>query len=333
MLLKIFSFLTKLFAISSSLAAEDAACCGRKKIPVGGQAVIEGVLMRGPEHWGLVVREPSGAMWRKAWLGATWLKRGPWKLPIVRGFANMVEMMRVGTRALSLSAERALGEEEKFSWFELLITIGVAIALVVGLFIALPVWIGDVAAEALGLGDVGRHVAEGISRGAVFVVYIAGASILKDIRRVFAYHGAEHKTINAYESGAEVSIDSARASSRIHRRCGTSFLVIVVFVSIILFSAIGGGSLAFRAGIRVLMLPIVIGVSYEFIKAASASRTWGRVLIIPALTLQFLTTREPDDSMLEVAISSLDAALDPEAVISAIDDRSSFEQIAHETAA
>lgn len=312
--------------LSLSMTAESAA--DDRTIPVGGQAVIEGVLMRGPKHWGLVVREPSGSMWRKAWLGSEWLKRGAWKLPIVRGFASMVDMMRIGTRALTLSAQRALGEDDKFSPLDIVVTIAFSILLVCGLFIALPMWLSETISESTGSGKAVENILEGVMRGAVFVAYIALASLLRDIRRVFSYHGAEHKTINAFENGDAMTLENVRMRSRIHRRCGTSFMVIVVVVSIIVFSCLSGGPFWMRALARVLLLPLVIGVSYELIKGASKSDTWGRVMIMPALTLQYLTTREPDDQMIEVAIRSLDVALDPYASLSGMeDDRDSFEKI------
>lgn len=282
-----------------------------RRIPVGGQAVIEGVLMKGPQHWGLVVREPDGNLWSKAWLGADWLKHGVWKWPVVRGFASMVEMMRVGIRALSLSAERALGEEESFSPLEALFTVAVSIFMVVGLFIALPVWLSDKATEALGLSNVAKNIVEGALRALVFIGYVVLVGMWKDIARVFAYHGAEHKTINAYENELPLTTDSVAGCSRIHRRCGTSFLLIVVVVSIFVFSFFGEGPLWVKAAARIALLPLVIGISYEIIKAASLSESWGKYLIMPALSLQYITTREPDESMLEVAIRSLEVALDP----------------------
>ena len=306
-----------------ALWAEDALCGrggktdGSRQIPVGGQAVIEGVLMKGPEHWGLVVREPDGSLWRSAWLGATWLKRGIWKLYIIRGFASMVEMMKVGMKALSLSAERALGEEESFSLLETVISVGFAIFMVVGLFIALPVWLSDRAALALDSSHAAKNVIEGVVRAAVFVAYIAVIGLWGDIARVFAYHGAEHKTINAYERMLPLTPESVASCSRIHRRCGTSFLLVVVVVSIFVFSFFSDGPIWLKASARVLLLPLVIGISYEIIKGASRSDTWGRYLIAPALSLQYITTREPDESMLEVAITSLEVALDPHSVLDA----------------
>lgn len=297
-----------------------------KRIPVGGQAVIEGVLMKGPEHWGLVVREPDGGLWSKAWLGAEWLKRGAWKWPIIRGFASMVEMMRVGIRALSLSAERALGEDDSFSPIELIVSIGFALLMVVGLFIALPVWLSDKITSWLDASYAVKNVIEGVVRGTVFVSYVAVVGMWKDIRRVFAYHGAEHKTINAYERMLPLTPESVAACSRIHRRCGTSFLLVVVVVSILVFSFFGDGPIWLRAGARVLLLPLVIGLSYEVIRGASKSDTWGKYLIMPALSLQYVTTREPDESMLEVAIKSLEVALNPHAVLTDLDSSAGNEQ-------
>ncbi len=301
--------------------AEGAQSCSKpRRIPVGGQAVIEGVLMKGPDHWGLVVRRPDGDLWCKAWLGADWLKKGAWKWPVVRGFASMVEMMRIGMRALSISAEQALGEEDDFSFWHMALAIFFALLLVVGLFIALPVWVSDHVTAYLGLTYAGKNVVEGVMRAAVFVGYVSVISLWKDIQRVFCYHGAEHKTINAYENEIPLTPERVAACSRIHRRCGTSFLLVVVVVSIFVFSFFGDGPIWQRALARVVLLPLVVGLSYEVIKGASQSDTWGKYLIMPALSLQYITTREPDASMLEVAIRSLEVALDPYASLSDIKD-------------
>ncbi|MDR1472013.1 MAG: DUF1385 domain-containing protein [Synergistaceae bacterium] len=295
-------------------ARADAREVGEsRRIPVGGQAVIEGVLMKGPEHWGLVVRQQDGSLWSKSWLGARWLLRGAWRFPVIRGFASMVEMIRVGMSALSLSAERSLGEEGSFSFFEMAVSIGLAVLMVAGLFIALPVWLSDRISSWLGASYAVKNVAEGAARAVVFISYIAAVGLWKDIRRVFAYHGAEHKTINAYEKALALTPDVVAGCSRIHRRCGTSFMLVVVVVSIFVFSFFGGGPIWVRALARVALLPLVIGLSYEVIKGASKSETCGKYLIMPALSLQYLTTREPDRSMLEVAIRSLEIALDPNA--------------------
>lgn len=284
-----------------------------RRIPVGGQAVIDGVLMKGPEHWGLAVREPSGSILRNTWKGSEWLKRGIWKYPVIRGFATMIEMMRVGMRALSLSAEISLGEEENISPLEMFFAIAVAIVAVVGLFIALPMFLSEFVTSRIALSHIGKNIIEGVTRGAVFVAYVALIGLWRDIRRVFAYHGAEHKTINAYENGAELIPDNVLRYSRIHRRCGTSFMLVVIFVSIIVFSAIGGGSIIWEIASRVVLLPLVIGIAYEFIRCASNSDGWGRFCIMPALSLQYLTTREPCADQVEVALAALDAAFHPEA--------------------
>lgn len=282
-----------------------------EKIPVGGQAVIEGVLMKGPEHWGLAVRDPKGEIVLKSWLGSEWVKKGFWKCPVIRGFATMVEMMRIGMKALSMSADISLGEEEKISPVETAVSVIVALAAVVGLFVALPMFVSEYLAGHFGLSHFCKNIAEGIIRGVVFIGYVAAISLWKDIARVFEYHGAEHKTINAYESGAPLMPESVSKFSRIHRRCGTSFLIVVIVVSIIVFSVVGGGSAAWRVGSRVLLLPLVVGVSYEFIKSAANSDTWGKYCIAPALSLQYITTREPSLDQIEVAIAALGVALDP----------------------
>ena len=282
-----------------------------KRIPVGGQAVIEGVLMKGPEHWGLAVRQPDGRICLKSWLGSDWLKNGVWKWPVIRGFATMVEMMRIGMRALSMSADISLGEEEKISPWEMALSIGAALIGVVGIFLALPMFISEFITSHFALSHVGKNIVEGVTRGVIFIAYIAAISMWKDIARVFEYHGAEHKTINAYENGAPLTPEETAKYSRIHRRCGTSFLLVVIVVSIMVFSIVGGGSVLWRVGSRVVLLPIVIGLSYEFIRGASNSETWGKACIKPALSLQYITTREPSADQLEVALAALDVALDP----------------------
>lgn len=305
--------------IASCAWTEGEKDANPRVIPVGGQAVIEGVLMKGPEHWGLVVREPSGNLWTKAWLGSEWLKKKPWTLPVLRGFASMAEMMRIGMKALSLSAERALGEEESFTWKELAISILFAVLMVAGLFIALPVWVSDKLTALSGAAHVTKNIIEGVVRASVFIGYVAIVSLWKDIRRVFCYHGAEHKTINAYENRLALSVESVEGCSRIHRRCGTSFMLVVVAVSILVFSFFGEGPVWVRALARIALLPLVVGLSYEVIRGAARSGAWGRILIWPALSLQYITTREPDESMLEVAIRSLKAALDPHALLSSLE--------------
>ncbi len=281
------------------------------RLPVGGQAVIEGVLMRGQKRWGLAVREEAGGLFEKVWPNKPWSSVGIWKYPVLRGVATMGEMMAVGFKALSLSAEVALGEEEKVSWWELALTVSIALVLVAGLFVAFPVWLTDRLYGQNWGSTWGGRTLEGFFRAVVFVSYIGFIGLWKDMKRVFEYHGAEHKTINAYEAGLPLDDpESLKKSSRFHTRCGTSFLLVVVGVSIVVFALAGSGSLWWRAGSRILLLPLVIGIAYEIIRGASRFPRAGKWVMCPTLWLQYLTTREPDESQLQVALKALELALE-----------------------
>jgi uncharacterized protein YqhQ len=289
-----------------------------ERIAVGGQAVIGGVLMKGEERWGLAVRRPNGEIFREHWPNSSRTKRMPWKLPLLRGVVIMCEMMATGFRALSRSAEVALEEtQEEMTAKDIFIAAAVAILAVGGLFIALPLWAAGTAARMWNLTPLSTNILEGIVRAAVFVGYIAVIGLWGDIREVFRYHGAEHKTINAFEGGLDMTPENIMTCSRIHPRCGTSFLLIAVIVSIAVFSPIktvimsAGGGFWSQVGARVLLIPLVIGISYEIIRYASKG-IMGRVLISPLLSLQYLTTREPDLGQAEVALISLNTALDKE---------------------
>lgn len=293
------------FAASLALWTEEA-----RRIPIGGQAVIEGVLMKGRARWALSVRKPDGSLHRESWLKSSRAERRPWKFPLLRGMVIMVEMMATGFKALNRSAEIALEEtQEKITLKDLLLIIATAFVAVAGLFIALPLWLSDLSQSFFGLLPFWRNLLEGLIRGGIFVGYVAVIGIWEDIRQVFRYHGAEHKTINAFEEGLEMTPEKIAGCSRIHPRCGTSFLLIAVIVSIFIFSFLGGGGFLRRLSLRLITLPLVIGLSYEIIRAASRSGAWGKTLISPALSLQYLTTREPDASQIEVALESLKLAL------------------------
>ena len=279
-------------------------------MPVGGQAVIEGVLMKGKELWGLAVRRPDGTIFRESWNNDSRVTRYPWKAPLLRGIVIMCEMMATGFRALSRSAEIALEEtQEKLTVKDIVFAVVMAVAAVAGLFVALPLWLADWAERAFSLSSLWANVFEGFVRAAIFIGYVGLIGLWSDIRRVFCYHGAEHKTINAFESDREMTPEAIAPCSRIHPRCGTSFLLIAVIVSIAVFSAIGGGGFLWRVGTRVLLIPLVIGVSYEIIRLTSNAGRLGRLLMAPVLSLQYLTTREPDLGQIEVALTSLNAAL------------------------
>ncbi len=294
--------------IAAALLTALAGTSPDRRIPVGGQAVIEGVLMKGPSRWGLSIRRPDGEIESESWGLKSWTTYMPWKLPLIRGVVTMIEMMTVGFKALDKSAKIAVGEEDSITFKEMAVTVAIAILAVVGLFIALPLWTSDLAAGRLGLSATGKNVLEGCIRGVVFIAYVGGIGLWGEIRQVFRYHGAEHKTINAYEAGAPMTVESIKKYSRIHPRCGTSFLLIVVAVSILVFSLAGAGSILWRIGSRVVLLPLVMGISYEIIRGASCSGTFGRALMWPAMTLQYLTTREPDEGQIEVALTSLETA-------------------------
>lgn len=302
--------LNMLFMIALSLFNASASD-KPEKIPVGGQAVIEGVLMKGQKFWGLAVRRPSGEVFTDNWANSSRTKRAPYNFPFIRGVVVMCEMMAVGFKALSKSAEVALEEEEEQLTFkDMLLAILIAIVAVGGLFIALPLWLaGHLASEPLHV-----NIIEGILRAVIFIAYVAIIGLWPDIRQVFRYHGSEHKTINAFESGMKMTPENIMKCSRIHPRCGTSFLLIAVIVSIIIFSPvktlIAGESFVLQVLARIILIPLVIGISYEIIKLASNSGKIGFCVIAPFLTLQYLTTREPDIRQAEVALISLDTALE-----------------------
>ena len=282
-----------------------------KKIPVGGQAVIEGVLMKGKNLWGLAVRRPSGEIFKDSWENSSRVKHFPYNLIFIRGVVVMCEMMAVGFKALSKSAEVALEEEdEQMTFKDILLAIALAIFAVGGLFIALPLWLaGNLATEQLHI-----NIIEGILRAVIFIAYVAIIGLWPDIKQVFRYHGSEHKTINAFEKGLEMTPANIMKCSRIHPRCGTSFLLIAVIVSIIIFSPVKSliveESFALQVAARIILIPLVIGISYEIIKLASNTGKIGFCVIAPFLSLQYLTTREPDIKQAEVALISLDTALE-----------------------
>ncbi|MBQ7543736.1 MAG: DUF1385 domain-containing protein [Synergistaceae bacterium] len=266
--------------------------------------------MKGKELWGLAVRRPNGDIFTENWPHSSRTQRMPYKLPFIRGVVVMCEMMATGFKALSRSAEVALEEEqEQLTFKDMLLSVLVAVAAVGGLFIALPLWLaGKIATQPLYV-----NITEGVLRAVIFIGYVAVIGMWADIRQVFRYHGAEHKTINAWEHGLEMTPENIMTCSRIHPRCGTSFLLIAVIVSIIVFSPvktlIAGENFALQVLARIVLIPLVIGISYELIRLASNSGKVGLCVIAPFLSLQYLTTREPDIHQAEVALASLNTAL------------------------
>ncbi|NPV54575.1 MAG: DUF1385 domain-containing protein [Firmicutes bacterium] len=280
----------------------------------GGQAVIEGVMMRGQTSIAIAVRRQDHEITvREKPIGSLTARWPFLRWPVIRGVVMLVESLVIGIQALMFSAnEFAGGEgEEKLKPWELTGTIVFAMALFVGLFIVLPNLFA-VAVQKLVHNVVAVNLLEGLFRIFIFLAYIFAVSRIKDIQRVFEYHGAEHKTIHTYEAGEELTVENARKHSTLHPRCGTSFLLIVMVIMIIAFSLIGRRAFLPRIALRLAMLPVVAGLSYEVIKATGRKHVakWVRWAIAPGLWLQKLTTREPDNEQLEVAIKALESVLE-----------------------
>src|SRR3954468_15025663 len=294
---------------------------GVKDAPVGGQAVLEGVMMRGVSTWAVAVRKPApeqemgevpvGEIDVTSFpLVSVIKKHRLLRLPIVRGVVALGESLSIGFKALGISANAQMPEEEqeigKGTWTG---TVVFAIVFAVGLFFLLPAFL----AKAFGHTHNGVTfvVLEKLIRISIFLGYLWLIARMKDLQRVFEYHGAEHKTISCYEAGLELTPENAKRFSRLHPRCGTSFLLIVMIVAIFVFAPFGQPSWWLLVITRVLGIPLVAGLAFELIKLMGKHRTklWARVLIWPGMQLQKLTTREPDLSQLAVAIAALQAVL------------------------
>jgi len=274
----------------------------------GGQAVIEGVMMRGRHHYAVAVRkEDNQVSIFSEELGYT--KKHPFlRLPFIRGVVALGESFVLGLKALQYSANQLMEDEgeEELSFWEMALMIAFAIGLAIVLFVVVPLLFRGLIAGVV-TGTLWRNLFEGLFRATILVAYITLISLLSDIQRVFAYHGAEHKVIHTYEAGEELTVDNARTKTTLHPRCGTSFLLYVVVVSTILFSFLGEQTIPMRFLSRILLLPVVAGISYEIIKLSGKNQSFliWKILSWPGLMLQRLTTREPDDSQLEVAIAAL----------------------------
>jgi uncharacterized protein YqhQ len=299
------------------------------KTSIGGQALIEGVMMRGPEESAMAVRLPGGDIDVEIFPTknpTAWYR----KAPFIRGSFNMVDSLAQGYKCLMKSAEKSGMEEDaepgKFEkWVAkktgkdimsvvsvVALALGGAIAIL--LFMMLPAFIVGFLSRFVPLeGSVAKSLTEGAVKIAVFLLYLTLVSRLGEIRRVFMYHGAEHKTIACYEAGEELTVENVRTKKRFHPRCGTSFLLIVLVVSILVFSVVTWSSVVLRVLLKLLMLPLVVGVAYEIIKLAGRfDNILTRAISAPGIWLQRLTTVEPDDSQIEVAIASMLPAIPKE---------------------
>lgn len=296
-------------------------------VRIGGQAVIEGVMMKNMDRYAVSVRKPNGKIETKVEECVSFAEKHPlFQLPIFRGMVNFLESMVIGMKTLNYSAsfyedeeeqtesrteqflEKILGEKAEKIIMGIVLVFSLAIS--IGLFMILPY----IASEALGKliqNEYAVLLMEGIIRIAIFLGYIVLISQMEDIKRVFMYHGAEHKTINCLEAGVELTPENVDNFSRLHKRCGTSFIFIVMIISMVFFFFIRVDTIWLRIILRLLFLPLVAGVSYEFIRlAGSSDHPLVQIFSKPGLALQRLTTKEPDHSMIEVAIASVEGVFD-----------------------
>ena len=291
---------------------------------IGGQAVMEGVMMKNKDTYAVAVRKSDGEIIveKKEYKGI--FGNGSFvRLPLVRGVVNFIDSLVLGMSSLTYSASffEEEGEKKEVSADEAAKakkkedammggTVALSIVLAVAIFMLLPYWLSTFFTR-LGWSDTGIAVAEGVIRVAIFLAYVVGISLMKDIQRVYMYHGAEHKCINCIEHGMDLTVENVKKSSRLHKRCGTSFLFFVVIVSVILFIFIRVDSPILRVVVRILLIPLIAGLSYELIRLAGRSE--GKIIGLlskPGMLLQKLTTREPDDDMIEVGIASVEAVFD-----------------------
>jgi len=281
------------------------------KPPLGGQAVIEGVMMQNGERIALAVRRHADGevLVRSIPARRRFVRLG--RIPFVRGIFRMYDMLSLGIRALNLSTRLAFPEEEQLSKQGTWMTFAIAIVVAVAVFVILPLYVTH-SIPSLRLGNsILFNLVEGFIRLAIFFVYLVVISRMKEIRRVFQYHGAEHKVVYTYEADEELTVENARRHSMLHPRCGTAFLMTVFVIAIVIFSLVGNPTLWLKILSRLLLLPVVAGISYEALRFSGRSfdRWWVRLLAQPGLWLQRLTTAEPTDDMIEVAIASANRAL------------------------
>lgn len=284
------------------------------KSKIGGQALIEGIMMLGPNTGAMACRLPDGTIDLETWEENNG-KKAPWykKTPLVRGCVSFVTSLVKGYKYMMKSAEKQLTEKEKAdeenssAIYNIFMTIGMilGIVLAVGLFVFLPKMIADLI-PVVRDGRILRSISEGILKIAIFVGYMALVGLMKDIRRQYMYHGAEHKTIACHEAELPLTVENVRKQTRFHKRCGTSFIFIVLIVSIFVMCFVPSMDKWIRILISLGLLPLVVGISYEFIRlAGNKDNFFTRILSAPGLAMQRLTTREPDDSMIEIAIAAL----------------------------
>lgn len=305
-----------------------------KKTSIGGQALIEGIMMRGPKMTAMAVRNPEGEIVLEKWETEVSLKKGVRKIPFVRGIFNFIDSMRFGYKCLMRSAEIAGLEDEpkKTEQAEgeeankkkgssvgmtllMIFSVVLGVVLAIGLFVALPTFLYSLLAKFVPfLSEDDRFLKsafEGVLKVLILIGYLAAVSLMKDIRRTFMYHGGEHKTIFCYESGLPLTVENVRAQRRFHPRCGTSFLILMILVSILISMLIPVGIPTYlRVIIKLCLLPLIMGIGYELIKLAGKhDNLFTRIISAPGLWLQRITVLEPDDDMIECAIAAMNEVI------------------------
>ncbi len=285
----------------------------KKKIYVGGQAVIEGVMMRGPRYIVTAVRNPQNEIVVQKDAVRSLSDVHPWlRKPVVRGMISLYESLVYGMKSLMFSAQASGTEEEKPEHAEMGATLLLSVLIAVGVFFVLPTFAVRYIPGAEGNPFL-LNIYEGLMRLLLFLGYLAAISLMPDIRRVFEYHGAEHKTIFCYEKGLPLTVENVRIQSRLHPRCGTNFLMIVMVVSIVCFAFLGWPGLLERIASRIVLLPLIAGISYEWLRFAAVSQNRiVRAVNHLGIYLELFTTREPHDDQMEVAIRSLSEAAEQE---------------------
>ncbi len=280
---------------------------------MGGQAVMEGVMMRGPRTWAVAVRTPDDDVELTVHDAPTWAERWS-KIPVVRGVMALAESLSLGFKALTWSADRQLPEDERISPKAMGWTMAVSLVFFMAVFLVLPALGTNALGDRLGVDGFWYHLLEGGVRLGIFLGYLLLIGLLPDIKRVFQYHGAEHKAIAAYENGVELTPDSAQQFTTQHVRCGTNFLLTVMVVTIVVYAFVGRPALPLLIASRILLIPLIAGLAYEVIRFAARhmDKAWVRVAMRPGLALQRLTTREPSLDQLAIAITSLRAVMTAE---------------------
>lgn len=291
---------------------------------IGGQAVLEGIMMKNKDKYSVAVRTPEGVIDVAVEEYESFAPAALNKVPFIRGVFNFIDSLILGIRTLNYSASFYEEEQDTHKREPIIdrifkgntekvlsvITVMFSIAIAVGLFILLPYFVAQLFRVYV-VSETAIAVLEGVIRVVIFILYIVLISCMKDIRRVFMYHGAEHKCINCIEKAKPLTVSNVRTSSRLHKRCGTSFLFFVVFISIILFIFIRVDDPVMRVAVRLLLIPVIAGISYEIIRLAGRTNNIiVKILSAPGMWLQRLTTREPDDDMIEVAIAAVEAVFD-----------------------